>query len=153
MIPDRATLATCLICDLACGHTLADSAVRAGASLTSAKRILDEVRTAHNLPPTTAPLIAWAAAEGLLDGLGLGGDPGAVLPARQRQILRFLATALSARQIGGRLGVSENTVKAHMRITYGQIGARTRAHAVALDWRYRYSAEPVVERVAAGRRR
>jgi LuxR family maltose regulon positive regulatory protein len=46
-------------------------------------------------------------------------------------VLRFLATNLSARQIGEQLYVSPNTVRSHIRAVYRKLGVRSREDAVA----------------------
>lgn len=57
--------------------------------------------------------------------------PGAaVLSAREAQVLAFVAEALSNRQIGSRLGITEGTVKRHLRNIYGKLEATSRIDAV-----------------------
>lgn len=46
-------------------------------------------------------------------------------------VLRLLATDLTAREIGGRLYLSANTVRSHTRSLYRKLGVGTRADAVA----------------------
>jgi LuxR family maltose regulon positive regulatory protein len=53
------------------------------------------------------------------------------LTAKEREILRLLATRLSRREIGQRLYVSLNTVKSHQRAVYRKLGVENRAAAVA----------------------
>ena len=60
---------------------------------------------------------------------------GSALTARELQILQFAATGLSNGRIGDRLGLSEDTIKTHMRHAYQRLGARDRAHAVFLGCR------------------
>jgi LuxR family maltose regulon positive regulatory protein len=64
-------------------------------------------------------------------------DPGAGravedLSARETEILRYLTTMLTAAEIAADLGVSVNTVKAHMRAVYRKLGASRRSQAVTL---------------------
>ena len=55
--------------------------------------------------------------------------PG-VLSAREREVLALMAEGLANKQIAGRLGISEHTVKAHVAAIFGKLGAGTRAEAV-----------------------
>ena len=62
-----------------------------------------------------------------------GGDspPRAVaLSDRETEVLGYLPTMLTAAEIGEELGVSVNTVKAHMRAIYRKLGAPRRRQAV-----------------------
>jgi DNA-binding NarL/FixJ family response regulator len=60
---------------------------------------------------------------------------GGLLTARQRQVLCLVACGLSNVEIGGRLYIAEDTVKTILRVMFKQLGARNRAHAVALGFR------------------
>jgi two-component system, NarL family, nitrate/nitrite response regulator NarL len=55
--------------------------------------------------------------------------PGA-LSSREQEVLRLVASALSNRQIAGRLAISEGTVKRHMRNIFAKLGAVSRLDAV-----------------------
>jgi DNA-binding NarL/FixJ family response regulator len=57
------------------------------------------------------------------------------LTRRQRQILQRLANGESAAMAARELGVSEETVKTHMKNTLARLGARNRTHAVAIALR------------------
>jgi LuxR family transcriptional regulator, maltose regulon positive regulatory protein len=46
-------------------------------------------------------------------------------------VLRYLATDLSLREIGGQLYVSLNTIKTHTRELYRKLGVHSRSEAVA----------------------
>jgi LuxR family maltose regulon positive regulatory protein len=63
-----------------------------------------------------------------------GGEPPAgtldVLSERERDVLRYLPTVLTAGEIAGNLNISINTVKAHMRSIYRKLGAARRREAV-----------------------
>ncbi|BCJ41086.1 transcriptional regulator [Actinoplanes ianthinogenes] len=54
------------------------------------------------------------------------------LSERETEVLRYLATMLTAAEIAADLGVSVNTVKAHMRAVYRKLGASRRTEAVTL---------------------
>jgi DNA-binding CsgD family transcriptional regulator len=52
--------------------------------------------------------------------------------AREREVLALLATGATDPQIAVELGLSPATVQTHVRNAKTKLGARTRAHAVAL---------------------
>ena len=54
------------------------------------------------------------------------------LTPREREVLRGICEGLSNKQIGARLGVSENTVKSFLQQLFEKMGVRTRAGLVAL---------------------
>jgi LuxR family maltose regulon positive regulatory protein len=54
------------------------------------------------------------------------------LSERESEVLRYLPTMLSAGEIATHLGVSVNTVKAHLRAIYRKLGAERRSEAVTL---------------------
>lgn len=70
---------------------------------------------------TLAPFLAPAAPP-----VDLG-----TLTQREREVLELVASGLSNRAIGEALGVSEHTVKFHVRSLLDKLGAETRADAVA----------------------
>lgn len=57
------------------------------------------------------------------------------LTRRQRQILELLADGHSTNFAAQTLGLSEETVKTHMKNVLNRLGARNRAHAIALALR------------------
>ena len=56
--------------------------------------------------------------------------PAEPLTDSETRVLRYLATHLSAREIGVELRVSANTVKTHVRHLYQKLGAHSRREAV-----------------------
>jgi DNA-binding NarL/FixJ family response regulator len=62
----------------------------------------------------------------------LGQDPLDVLTVRERELLAALANGWSNLQIAARTGISENTVKYHLKNLYDKLGVKNRAMAVAL---------------------
>ncbi|WP_344821070.1 response regulator transcription factor [Actinocorallia longicatena] len=56
--------------------------------------------------------------------------PPAPLSDREQQVLGFVASALSNRQIASRLGIAEGTVKRHMQNIFEKLGAVSRIDAV-----------------------
>jgi DNA-binding NarL/FixJ family response regulator len=73
------------------------------------------VAAVRDLPQTPAP--------------ALPPTPGP-LSARELEVLRWAALALSNRQIGNRLGITEGTVKRHLRNVFGKLHAVSRIDAV-----------------------
>jgi len=59
---------------------------------------------------------------------------GQPLTARETQILAGIAGGHTNAQIGRSLYISEDTVKTHARRLFRKLGARDRAHAVALGY-------------------
>ncbi|WP_066907211.1 response regulator [Millisia brevis] len=56
--------------------------------------------------------------------------PAGPLTAREREVLGCVAEALSNRQIAGKLGISEGTVKRHLRRIFDKLDAVSRLDAV-----------------------
>jgi two-component system response regulator DesR len=57
-------------------------------------------------------------------------DPLATLSAREREILKLLASGMSNKQIAGHLTISSNTVKFHLRTIYSKLGVHNRVQAM-----------------------
>ena len=58
-----------------------------------------------------------------------------ILTIRENQVLRGMSPGKSNSQIGRELYLSEDTIKTHARRLFAKLGARDRAHAVALALR------------------
>lgn len=56
--------------------------------------------------------------------------PLEALTAREHDVLALVADGLSNRDIAGRLGISEHTVKFHLASIFGKLGVSTRTEAV-----------------------
>lgn len=54
------------------------------------------------------------------------------LSQRETDVLRAVSQGLNNREIGAKLGISENSVKMHLKRAYFKLGANDRAEAVAL---------------------
>jgi LuxR family maltose regulon positive regulatory protein len=82
---------------------------------------------------------AWRAPQSWLDRLrrasgssGSRPEPGNLiepLTERERDVLRFLPSRLSTREIADELHVSINTLKFHLKVIYRKLGVGTRAEA------------------------
>ena len=64
------------------------------------------------------------------------GDDAPALTARQREILRLLAEGVRAAAIATRLGLSETTVRNHIRATLVRLGCHSQLEAVATARRH-----------------
>jgi two-component system nitrate/nitrite response regulator NarP len=58
-------------------------------------------------------------------------DPFESLTARERDVLAALAQGWTNEQISARLGISENTVKHHLKVLFSKLEVKNRAAAVA----------------------
>lgn len=82
--------------------------------------------------------------------------PPALTP-RERQVLQLIAHGLDIATVSSRLAVSPDTARTHLRSARARLGARTRAHAVAIALE-RGMIDPVtapargLEALVAGRR-
>lgn len=57
-------------------------------------------------------------------------SPADALTLRERELMELVAQGLSNRQIGSRLGITEGTVKRHLRNIFDKLGATSRLDAV-----------------------
>lgn len=79
------------------------------------------------------------AAEQLSPLHSMHGPPAALpesLTAREIEVLRAMAEGLANKEIAGRLGISENTIKFHVASVMGKLGAGSRTEAVMLGIRH-----------------
>ncbi|HEY3997674.1 MAG TPA: response regulator [Candidatus Xenobia bacterium] len=56
------------------------------------------------------------------------------LSPREREVLELVQAGLTNEEIGARLFISANTVKAHLKVIFDKLGVKTRAAAVAKAW-------------------
>ncbi len=105
----------------------ASEAMKAGASAYVAK----------TSPPEALRSAVEAAADSgsFVDPATAGGRSTGTLTRRQRQILQLLADGHSTADAAHRLHLSAETVRTHTKATLGRLGARDRAHAVAIAFR------------------
>jgi DNA-binding NarL/FixJ family response regulator len=85
-----------------------------------------------------APVLSAVPAPGDVIPLinnGIGRPPEIAPTARELEVLQLIADGLANREIGGRLFLSEETIKSHVRHLLAKLHARSRAHAVAVGLR------------------
>ena len=106
---------------------LANAAIGAGATAYVSRTAgPDELRKAA---------VAAAAQERFVDGgVPPKGSRGAITK-RQREILQLLADGESTTVAARQLGLSEETVKTHIKSTLSRLEAKNRSHAVAIGLR------------------
>ncbi len=68
------------------------------------------------------------------EAVAAAGELIAITP-RQRQVLQLFADGLSTDEVAERLELSRETVRTHARATLPRLGARDRAHAIAIALR------------------
>jgi PAS domain S-box-containing protein len=92
-----------------------------------------EYAAAANVAPGSH-LIVWMAADDgdRIEPLGKGTDGSHPLTPREREVVTLIARGLTSEQIAEQLVVSGETVRTHARNALAALGARTRAHAVAI---------------------
>ena len=85
----------------------------------------------------TRAVEAAAEAETFVDPAARRGNGGArpALTRRQRQILQMISDGHSTSLAAKRLGLSAETVRTHTKAVLARLGARDRAHAVAIGLR------------------
>jgi DNA-binding CsgD family transcriptional regulator len=81
---------------------------------------------------TRKPAELSSAAKGLEPSDSMAHE----LSAREREVLRYLPTMLTASEIAAELYVSVNTIKAHTRSLYRKLGASRRQVAVVRAYEY-----------------
>lgn len=87
------------------------------------KELLDTIRMVHAGRRRIPPEIALDLAEHATDD---------VLSQREIEVLRRVATGNANKQIAVQLGISEETVKAHMKNILAKLHANDRTHAVTI---------------------
>jgi DNA-binding NarL/FixJ family response regulator len=90
------------------------------------KDLLETIRAVYAGKRRISPELAAEIAEHAAD---------CVLTPREVEVLRLVAGGNANKEIGGRLVLSEETVKAHIRNILSKLGAKDRTHAVAIGVR------------------
>jgi DNA-binding NarL/FixJ family response regulator len=110
------------------GDMQALRAIKAGASgylLKSMlrKELVETIRSVHAGRRRIAADIATEMAEHVTDD---------ELTARECEVLRLVAIGNANKEVAARMGISEETVKTHMKNVMTKLGARDRTHAVVV---------------------
>jgi len=87
------------------------------------KELLDTIRSVHAGKKRIPPEIASEIAEHHADD---------VLTQRELEVLQQVAAGAANKIVAGQLGISEETVKAHMRSILAKLSANDRTHAVMI---------------------
>lgn len=120
---------------MALGHEWAGVAREIGLSAFTVKshsaRIFKKTGT-HN----RVEVIVWAAVRGLLDAVPPTGEPGPkpYFSPREREMMRWVVTGLSNKDIGAKIFLTEDTVKTYMKRVFHKTGAKNRSHLVTIIW-------------------
>ena len=94
---------------------------------------VDLCATPHFRPGRHLAIIMFPAARELNERVRQAQPPaGDVLTTREREILTLVALGNTGVQIGAQLFLSPSTVQAHMVNTLIKLGARNRAHGIAI---------------------
>jgi len=87
------------------------------------RELLDTIRDVHAGARRVPPEIAAGIAEHLSDE---------TLSGRELEVLKCVAAGNANKLVAAELGISEETVKAHMKNILAKLGARDRTHAVTI---------------------
>jgi DNA-binding NarL/FixJ family response regulator len=87
------------------------------------KDLLNTIRTVHQGGKSISAEVAAELAQHVLDE---------ELTERELEVLRHVAGGVSNKEIASALGVSEATVKSHLKSVMGKLGANDRTHAVTI---------------------
>ena len=75
------------------------------------------------------------ATEAALGAAVVPAEEGAMLTARELEVLRLVAQGIGNKAIAAELGISRNTVKYHLASVLAKLGVRSRTEAVSLALR------------------
>jgi len=103
-------------------------ALKAGAmgylmKATLRRDLLDTIRAVHSGQRRLPPEVASELAQHAMDD---------ALTEREIQVLKLIATGCSNKVVADRLGISEDTVKGHVRSILSKLNASDRTHAVTI---------------------
>lgn len=94
----------------------------------SAEELAEAIRSAHRGEMT----VAADASSAVLEAITAPPAPGRDLTERELEVLELLVQGLSNNEIAGRLNVSPNTIKNHLRSVYSKLDVSTRTAATTL---------------------
>ncbi len=87
------------------------------------KDLLDAIRAVHAGKKVVPPEVASQIAEHMLED---------ALSQREIEVLRCVSQGMANKVVGTKLGIAEETVKAHMKNIMGKLSAHDRTHAVSI---------------------
>jgi DNA-binding NarL/FixJ family response regulator len=90
------------------------------------KELVDTIHAVHSGQRRIAPEIAASLSEYITSE---------ALTSRELQVIRGIAAGRANKFVAGQLGISEETVKGHMKNILIKLGARDRTHAVVIAMR------------------
>ena len=122
--PDESAKYTIAAVDLATVNGLLQTVASEGAE---AVELVE--RSAWRVPPQWLDRLRRAAADGISHSRGGRTELVEPLTQREREVLRFLATRLTVREIADELYLSVNTLKFHLKAIYRKLGVNSRAEA------------------------
>lgn len=128
-----------ILASIARGHSRRTTGARIGATERTVQGRLRTLAAHFELPRADqAAIVRHAYRTGLLNDLPPEPRGPVFLTHRQREVLAQLGHGRTDPEIGALLAIGETTIGTHLRHIYAAIGARTRAHAVALDYQHRF---------------
>jgi LuxR family transcriptional regulator, maltose regulon positive regulatory protein len=122
--PDESAKYTIAAVDLATVNGLLQTVASEGAE---AVELVE--RSAWRVPPQWLDRLRRTAADGVCRSQGGRAELVEPLTQREREVLRFLATRLTVREIADELYLSVNTLKFHLKAIYRKLGVNSRAEA------------------------
>jgi LuxR family transcriptional regulator, maltose regulon positive regulatory protein len=122
--PDESAKYTIAAVDLATVNGLLQTVASEGAE---AVELVE--RSAWRVPPQWLDRLRRTAADGVCRSQGGRAELVEPLTQREREVLRFLATRLTVREIADELYLSVNTLKFHLKAIYRKLGVNSRADA------------------------
>jgi DNA-binding NarL/FixJ family response regulator len=126
-IPDVDVPALVLVCDAADAAEALASGARGVLARTAAPR---RMHAALHAVAESETVIDDAFVDALLRHPRAEVEMIEPLTAREREVLRLLASGLTNKEIAQRLGVTDHTIKFHVNGIFGKLGAATRTEAV-----------------------
>jgi DNA-binding NarL/FixJ family response regulator len=97
---------------------------------TPPQKLLEAIRDVHDGGAPMSPSIARRVLQTFRSLPVLAASEDAALSVREREVLKWLAEGYSYQAAAGQLGISVDTVRAHVRKIYDKLHVHTRSEAV-----------------------